>query len=106
MSSVSYAFGPLVALAAIAVLVVVLRWAFGGKKQSVVAREGTPGDETSYGMLVPLRDTGDETRCAEVVEVLRQAGIRANAVSTTDGPRVLVWPADATRSQRVADQWR
>lgn len=100
-NSFSYVFGPVVALVAIGVLILLLRWAFSSKKTSVVAAAAKPGFVDDYGMLVPIATPatyieGELLRCR-----LEDAGIRANLASTLEGPRVLVWPADESRARTI-----
>ena len=50
-STYSYLFGPLVALAIMAVMVVLLRWAFS-RGGSLVERDARPGRSDEYGLMV------------------------------------------------------
>ena len=98
--SFSYAFGPLVAVAVISVLVVILRWAFA-RGGSVVAAPARPGTPLDYGLLVPVAEPPSRDEAARMVTQLRQAGIHAGVADTTEGMRVMVWPADAVRAEAV-----
>lgn len=98
--SYSYAFGPVVAVVVLAVLVIVLRWAFQ-RGQSVVAAPAPPGDPLDYGLLVPVADPASRAEATEMVASLQRAGIAGSVIGTTDGLRVMVWPADALRAERV-----
>ena len=100
-NSFSYAFGPFVALIAVGILIVLLRWAFSSKKTSVVAAAAKPGSEGEYGMLVPIASPATFIDGEMVRRRLEDAGIRANLASTLDGPRVMVWPADEERARAV-----
>lgn len=100
-NSLSYAFGPFVALIAVGILIVLLRWAFSSKKTSVVAAAAKPGSEDEYGMLVPIASPATFIDGEMVRRRLEDAGIRANLASTLDGPRVMVWPADEERARAV-----
>ena len=97
-SSYSYLFGPLVAAAAIGILVLILRWAYQ-RGSSVVAAPPSRGTESEYGMLVvvsrPLSAIDGEVQR----RTLASAGVRATLVQTVDGPRVMVWPEDADRAR-------
>lgn len=100
--SYSYAFGPLMAVLVLAALVVLLRWGFR-RGTSVVAPPARPGDPLDYGLLVPVATPATATDGRGMVERLRRAGIRAATVSTTDGLRVMVWPADALRAHQLLE---
>ena len=91
--SYSYAFGPLVAVGVLAVLVLLLRWAFrrGG---SVVAAPAKPGTPLEYGMLVPVAEPRDREEAQRLAQRLREVGITASVADTTEGLRLMVWPAD------------
>lgn len=92
--SFSYAFGPLVAVAIVGVFALILRWAFR-RGSSVVAAPPSPGTDTEYGLLVPVASPPTYIEGEILRRRLEEGGIRANLASTLDGPRVLVWPADA-----------
>lgn len=98
--SFSYAFGPLVALVVVAVLAVLLRWAFrrGG---SVVAAPPHPGDPETYGMLVPVASPTGQEDAARLERRLAAAGLSCTVAHTTAGLRVLVWPGQADAARRV-----
>ncbi len=96
--SFSYAFGPIVAIGLIAVFVIVLRWAFGGRS-SVVAAPPKAGNADEYGMLVPVASPGTYMEGEMIRRGLENAGIRSNLATTLDGPRVMVWPEDEQRAR-------
>lgn len=98
--SYSYAFGPIVAVVVLVVLVLILRWAFS-RGQSVVAPPPKPGPPTDYGMLVAVAEPSTEQAARAVEASLREAGIRCSVTRTTEGLRVMVWPADAARAEGV-----
>jgi hypothetical protein len=98
--SFSYAYGPVVALGALAVLVLVLRWAFA-RGQSVVEAPPSSGRQHEYGLLTPVAEPTDPTVGAGMERQLRHAGVRATYVVTDDGPRVMVWPEDADRAREI-----
>ena len=97
-SSYSYLFGPLVALAVIAGLVVVLRWSSrrGGSVVEAPIRPGAPAD---YGMLVPVASPASYAEGEVVRRTLEAQGVRATLAMTQEGPRVLVFPTDAAKAQ-------
>ena len=99
-SSYSYLFGPLVAFAVIAGLVVVLRWASrrGASLVEAPVRPGEPGD---YGMLVAVASPPTYAEGEVVRRSLEAQGVRATLAVTQEGPRVMVFPADAVRAQEA-----
>jgi len=102
-SAYSYAFGPIIAFLGIGALVLVLRWAFGGRRTSVVAPAARPGSADAYGLLVPIANPGTFVEGEIIRRRLHDAGIRANLAQTLDGPRVMVWPSDADRARALLD---
>lgn len=101
--SYSYVYGPLVALGGLAVLSLLLRWAFS-RGQSVVAAPARPGDPDQYGLLAPVA-TPPTYAEGEVLRLrLEAAGVRATLAMTNDGPRVMVWPSDEARARQVLAQ--
>jgi hypothetical protein len=90
------------AVLVLAALVFLLRWGFR-RGTSVVAAPARPGDPLDYGLLVPVATPSSAADGRVMVDRLRQAGIRAATVATTDGPRVMVWPADALRAHQLLE---
>ncbi|WP_336923304.1 hypothetical protein [Aquipuribacter sp. SD81] len=98
--SYSYAFGPLVGLAAVAVLVLLLRWTFTRGK-SLVERRSVPGGEEDYGLLVPVARPSTFVEAELLRQRLLAHDIRATLAPTTAGPRVMVWPRDEHLAREV-----
>ena len=94
-------FGPVVALVGLGVLILVLRWAFSGKRTSAVAARARKGQPDDYGLLVPVGSPGTYIEGEIWRQRLESAGIRANLAQTLAGPRVMVWPADEARAREV-----
>ena len=99
----SYMFGPLVGFFAIGAMVLVLRWGFR-RGQSVVERPSKSGSEQDYGLLVPVASPSNHIQGELLRQQLVDAGVRASLATTTDGPRVLVWPRDAQTAQKILSQ--
>ena len=96
-STYSYLFGPLVALAIMAVMVLLLRWAFA-RGGSLVERDVQPGHADEYGLMVPVAGAEDYVRAEMQRRMLADHGLRVNLVRTTDGPRLMVWRSDRDRA--------
>ncbi len=96
----SYAFGPLVALGLVLVLVLLLRWTFS-RGGSLVSRRPSAGAEDEYGLLAPVAKPATFVEAEMLRQRLLAAGIRATLAPTTDGPRVMVFPADVARAGEV-----
>jgi hypothetical protein len=99
-NSFSFAYGPIVAVALIGLFAVILRWAFG-RGTSVVAAPPRPGPSEDYGLLVVVASPSNDTEGRLLCQRLAAQGVRANLVSTLDGPRVMVWPADEALARSV-----
>ncbi|WP_037572751.1 hypothetical protein [Phaeacidiphilus oryzae] len=100
-----YTDSPLAALAlpliVVAVLFLLLRWTWSRSRSSVAhrqSRRGAPGD---YGLLTPVAAPGDAEEARRMSGRLRAAGIRHTVANTTEGPRLMVFEADAERSREV-----
>ncbi|MGL5829132.1 MAG: hypothetical protein ACRC0L_06130 [Angustibacter sp.] len=103
LGSYSYIYGPLVALAAMALLAFLLRWAFR-RGRSLVARPIRPGAPDDYGLLIPVA-TAENFVEAELIRMrLVAGGIRATLAPTTDGPRILVFPAEESAARAILRQ--
>ena len=95
--SYSYAFGPIVAVAILALLVVLLRWTFRRGGSLVTPR----GRDDQYGLLTPVASPPDYASGELLRRRLEDQGIRANLASTLDGPRIMVFPRDVDRAKQV-----
>jgi len=98
--SYSYSFGPLMAVLGIALLALLLRWAFSGGG-SLISRPVAPGRPSEYGVLVPVASPATSAEAERWRTRLLAAGIRVTIADTVAGPRVLVWPADVARARAV-----
>lgn len=97
--------GPLVALLAMGVLVLLCRWVFSTstRDQRTAARLAKAKARGDYGLLVPVASVRTEEDAALLREVLLQAGIRGTvAEGNVPGERVvLVFRADADRARTL-----
>jgi hypothetical protein len=89
-------------VATVGVLVLLLRWAYGGRRgTSLVERRPTVGRSDEYGLLVPITSPASYIEGELTCRRLEQAGIRTTLVGTADGPRVMVFPEDAARARQL-----
>lgn len=103
--SYSYAWGPLVAVGLLALLVLLLRWAFshGGSLVRPAPGPGEPGD---YGLLTPVDAPHTYDEAVALQEELRSLGIGSTIAQTTRGLRVLVWPQHVDAARAVVRRLR
>ena len=92
--SYSFLFGPLLALLAVGVIVLLLRWAFSSG-HSLVERRPRQGTEREYGLLVTVAAPTTFVEAEVIRRTLETAGVRATLAPTVQGPRVMVFPEDA-----------
>lgn len=91
----------LVVAGALGLLVLVLRWAYSERKDSLLSRRPRTGAEHEYGLMVPLAAPQDAAEGEHISQRLHAAEIRSRVVLTSDGLRVMVWPEDLTRAREV-----
>jgi hypothetical protein len=93
--SYSYVYGPAVALLAVGVLALILRWSYrrGG---SLVERRARRGTEQDYGLLVAVAEPATFAEAELVRARLVAQGVRATLAPTTQGPRVMVFPDEVS----------
>ncbi|WP_380168806.1 hypothetical protein [Jannaschia sp. R86511] len=96
----SFAFGPLVALVVVLVLVLLLRWTFT-RGRSLVERPARPGGEQDYGLLTAVAAPATFVEAELLRQRLLTHGIRATLAPTTAGPRVMVFPGDVDLAHEV-----
>lgn len=98
--SYSSFYGPVVAVAAVALLVLLLRWTFG-RSRSLVARPSRRGGEHEYGLLVAVASPASFVEAELIRARLVAAGVRATLAPTTSGPRVMVFPQEERAARAV-----
>lgn len=96
----SYAFGPVVGMVGLAVIVLLMRWTFS-RGRSLVERRSVPGAPDDYGLLETVAAPATYIEAELLRRRLIEHNIRATLAPTTDGPRVLVFPADAVIARTV-----
>jgi hypothetical protein len=98
--SFSFAAGPLLAFAALGVLVLLLRWTFS-RGHSLVERRSEPGASGEYGLLVRVAAPATVIEAEVLRHRLEAAGLRATLAPTTDGPGVMVFPEDVSAARSL-----
>jgi len=95
-----YWTGPLAALVALALVVLILRWVFSAPAPRRSAPPAVRGD---YGLLQPVATarTADDAR--RLRGLLREAGIRATVAESDEGGswQLMVFRADAARASEL-----
>lgn len=99
-----YWTGPLAALVALAIVVLICRWVFAAPAaRRPAARPSPAAPRGDYGLLVPVATarTADDARGLRAV--LREAGIRCTVAETDDGDawQLLVFRVDADRASEL-----
>ena len=92
--SYSFVYGPVMALLAVALLVLLLRWTFR-RGSSLVERAPRQGPASDYGLLVAVAEPTTFAEAELIRARLVGQGVRATLAPTTDGPRVLVFSEEA-----------
>jgi hypothetical protein len=102
VSSLHYLLGPLVALAALGLIVLMMRWVFSTDARDARAAQRREERRAAgdYGLLVPVARVRTREDAELLRGVLREAGIRGTVAPDEDGRlAVLVFPADAYRAR-------
>lgn len=96
-----FLLGPLIALGAVGLLALFLRWAFG--TQRPVRRRITPvGEDADFGLLTEVTRVGTAAEAHALRAVLSDAGIRSTTSAGDDGRiRVLVFTSEVDRARLV-----
>jgi hypothetical protein len=90
-----YLAWPLVVFGGFAVMLLLLRWTFSSG-HSVVQREPKQGDPTEYGLLVAVATPSTFIEGEQLRLLLLESGIPGTLVTTRQGPRLMVFPRDAS----------
>ena len=81
-------------------LIAMLKWTFTRGK-SVVERPSRVGEESEYGMLVPVASPTTHIEGQMLKEKLKASGIKSNLVQTNSGPRLMVFKDQAAIARSV-----
>jgi hypothetical protein len=100
--SYSFLFGPLMGLIGVGLLLGVSRWMSGGSG-SVMLPPPSPAPPEGYGLMVPVADPRGSQEALELCRILADAGVRSQAVMTSEGLRVMVWAQDVGRARTLLD---
>lgn len=96
--------GPLIAVVALVVILLLCRWTFGpGGRSTRPAPQRARQAEVDYGLLAPVVTTRTEADAVVLRDVLREAGIRGTlAPGALPGEHVvLVFRADVERARAL-----
>ena len=77
----------------IAVMIVILKWAFSNNK-SVIEREKRIGNEDEYGLLRVAHSPKNHIEGEMLRQKLLSVGIKATLSQTKNGPKILVFEKD------------
>ena len=77
----------------VAVMIVILKWAFSGNK-SVIEREKRIGNEDEYGLLKVAHSPKNHIEGEMLRQKLLSVGIKATLSQTKNGPKILVFEKD------------
>ena len=77
----------------IAVMIVILKWAFSNNK-SVIEREKRSGNEDEYGLLRVAHSPKNHIEGEMLRQKLLSVGIKATLSQTKNGPKILVFEKD------------
>ena len=97
VSSYHYLIGPLVAVCALGVIILMCRWVFAPPKAKAAMPVPTRGGD--YGLLVPIATVRTSADAEMLRSVLREADIRCTVAVDAEGADVLVFRADALRAR-------
>jgi hypothetical protein len=95
-------WGPIAAFLVVGVVVLLLKWAYNGKRDTLLSGRIRPGDaHRDYGLLVSVATPASVEEGATMRNRLQEAGMRVTLAETRSGLHVLVWPADETRARET-----
>ncbi len=105
VSSYHYLVGPLVALGALAVIILICRWVFStsDRDKRMAQRTGRSGVGRGgdFGLLVPIATVRTADDAEMLRGILQEAGIRCTVAADGDGADVLVFRVDALRAREL-----
>lgn len=102
-NSFSFLYGPVVAVLALGVIILICRWVFSTdhRDDRTARRLEKARSRGDYGLLVPVTRVRTADDAEMLRGVLRNAGIRCTVTQEDDGVDVLVFRADAGRAREL-----
>ena len=98
----THLFGPVAAFLVVGVVVLLLKWAYSGKRDTLLSGRVHPGDpHHDYGLLVSVATPSSAEEGATIRDRLQRAGLRVTLAQTRSGLHVMVFPADETRARET-----
>lgn len=97
----TYLWSPIAALLVVGLLILVLRWAYSDRQDSLLARRTKVGPDGEYGLLVVVARPTDARTGEDLRRRLAAAGIRGTVTATTNGLRLMVFANEAARAKEV-----
>ncbi len=99
-----YLLAPAIAMGAVGVLSLVLRWVYSdtARRRRVVRPPVRTADRADYGLLVPVANIADQAGAASLQRLLSGHGIRATVTPASGGGvTVLVFRRDEDRARAL-----
>jgi len=107
VSSYHFLVGPLVACAALLVILLMCRWVFSTKdrdrRAARRAQSASRSRSADYGLLVPIATVRTRDDAEMLRAVLAAAAIRCTVAADATGADVLVFRADALRARDLVN---
>jgi hypothetical protein len=100
--SFAYLAWPLVVFGGFALMVMLLRWTFSSG-HSLIQRRPKQGAPTEYGLLVVVAAPTTFIEGEQLRLRLLESGVRGTLVQTTAGPRLMVFPQDASVARALIE---
>jgi FtsP/CotA-like multicopper oxidase with cupredoxin domain len=92
----------LVVFGGFAVMLVLLRWTFSSG-HSLIQRQPRQGEPSEYGLLVSVATPATFIEGERLRLTLLESNIRGTLVTTTHGPRLMVFPQDASVARAILE---
>jgi hypothetical protein len=99
----AYLGWPLIVIGGFVVMVLFLRWTFS-TGSSLIARRPKQGAPDEYGLLVPVAAPRTFIQGEQLRLKLLASNVHCTLVSTTEGPRLMVFPKDAAIAKALLEQ--
>ncbi len=97
----TYLWSPIAAFLVVGVLILILRWAYSDRNDSLLARRTRMGPDSEYGLLLVVARPVDAATGEAMRMRLAAEGIRAMVTTTTNGLRVMVFPDELARAKQI-----
>ncbi len=97
----THLLGPLMGFGVVGIVILLLKWAYSGRRDTLLSDRPRAGEPDEYGLLVSVAKPASAAEGISIRDRLVTAGFRVTLAETRSGLHVLVFPADESKARQA-----